>query len=528
MLANLLAIAALQSSPPLYFEPVFDTTVIAAADRLDDPTDIVAFPGDDRIFATQERGKVRIIQGDQLLQQPFVDLVSLPGTSLNLNLLGITLHPAFDVNGFVYLWYWDRDSSPTGSMRLARITAGSLDPNVADPATWVELLSVPVEAGIHFGGRIAFGPDGMFWIGVGDGETTTAPTCSSQDMTRLAGKMLRIDVDSGFPYVVPPDNPFVGVPGVAPEIVHSGLRHPWKWSFDDVTGDLWIGEIGGSLREEVNFAAAGEFGLNFGWPAMEGSLCQDSSGCQVSTLACDDPAYTDPVFEYPHNPGCAITGGLVYSGDAVPWLRGWFLCADLCTNQMWRIRRTPLGDFEVVEQPVVADFQFPSAWSSVAFAADGFGELLFLDYQEDVVRRLRGACAAERTCDGALNVTGLDAKIRWIGSTSLGISAATVYVTDLPAFSPALLFYGPLDDLVSMGNGSLCVGGTLSRASVDMADGSGTSQFDLDFSVAPFSAGPGRIDPGSTWTFQAWYRDVGGPLGATFNFSGATRVTFCL
>lgn len=530
MLAALLAAAALQSSPPLYFERTFDPSTVAAADRLDGPTDAAAIPGDDRIFVTEQKGRVRIIRGGQLRAQPFADLDALfPGHN-GLDLVAMTFHPDFDANGFVYLWCGAR-SPAIGpyNMTLGRITVDSVDPDVADPTTWVELLRVPLDANTHFGGRIAFGSDAMLWIGIGDGASLPATSCSAQDMGQLAGKMIRIDVDAGFPYVVPPDNPFVGVPGVASEIVHSGLRHPWKWSFDGATGDLWIGEIGQYTREEVNFAPAGVFGLNFGWPAEEGTLCNPIGPCTPPIPPCGDAAYTDPVFEYPHGTECAVTGGEVYYGSAVPWLVGWYLCADLCTNQMWRIRRTPLGTFEVHEQPVVAESPFAPGWSSVSFARDGFGELLYLEFNfgDSMVRRLRGFCGTERICDGAVNAAGTNAGLRWIGPTSLSSNDASIFVTELPAFSPALLFYGPLTDFVAMGNGNLCVGGALIRAGVAVADGAGTSQLDLDLDAAPFNAAPGQIEPGSTWTFQAWYRDVGGPLGAAYNFSSASSVTFC-
>ena len=536
MLATFLALAVAQSSPTLFFEPTFDPTTVAVADRLRSPTDIAAIPGDDRIFVTQQDAKIRIIRDGELLQQPFADLAFQIPFDANGGLLALTFHPSFDVNGFAYIWYADRDlNTQRRSTVLARITVDSSDPDLADLTSLVEILRVPVDSLIHLGGRMAFGPDGMLWIGIGDGGGAPVPGCSSQDMTRLAGKMIRIDVDAGFPYVVPPDNPFIGVPGVAPEIVHSGLRHPWKWTFDGATGDLWIGEIGSLYREEVNFAPAGVFGLNYGWPAEEGSLCFDVSACSASIPACGDSSYTAPAFEYPHGAfgdpegECAVTGGEVYYGSAVPWLVGWYLCADLCTNQMWRIRRTPLGTFEVRELPVVFESPpSPGAWSSLSFGIDGFGELLFLDFASfGMVRRLRGACTAVTTCDGAPNAAGTAAEIRWGGSTSLEANDALVIVTDLPASSPTLLFYGPLTDLIAVGNGSLCVGGPLSRVSVDVADGTGRSQFDLDFTAPPFSVGPGEIELGSTWTFQAWYRDIGGPLGSTYNFSGATTVTFC-
>ena len=535
MLAATLAVSlAFQSSPPLYFEQTFDPTNLAFADLLRMPTDAVAFPGDDRIFVSVLGAEVRIIRGGELLTERFLDLTAEANAGGFLGLSAITLHPRFDVNGHMYLWYGNRPdpmSAPL-DMVLARVTVDAQNPDRADPATLVELLRVPFDTATHSGGRIAFGPDGKLWIGIGDAGLQGDPECRAQDMTRLAGKMIRLDVDAGFPYVVPPDNPVVCVPCVAPEIVHSGLRNPWKWSFDDATGELWIGDVGGAEREEVNFVQAGEFGLNFGWPAQEGSACHPSGGCSPSVPGCGDPSFTGPAFEYLHGPSfgteCAVTGGQVYYGAAAPWLTGWYLCADLCTHRFWRIRRTAQGGFEVRDQPVVLDQPLPDGtWQPVSFGTDGYGELIVVNYREGMVHRLRASCSADRVCDGAPNVTGGAAGLRWLGSTSITANDATAYVDGLPSFGPALLFYGPLTDQVTLGNGTLCVGGALVRAWAQVADATGAIRFDLDLGAAPFSSAPGLVEPGSTWTLQAWYRDVGGPLGATYNFSGATRVTFC-
>ncbi len=221
-----------------------------------------------------------------------------------------------------------------GATIIARYQRSAGDPNVADPASAVTLLTVAQPFANHNGGQLRFGPDGYLYIGLGDGGSANDPGNRAQDLSTLLGKMLRIDVDGGSPYAVPATNPFVndGNPGTLPEIWAYGLRNPWRFSFDRLTGDLFIADVGQGAREEINFQAAGTgAGANYGWRVMEGSACTGLGGGP----ACFDASLTLPILEYDHSLGCSVTGGHRYRGAANPALAGYFVYGDFCSGRIW-------------------------------------------------------------------------------------------------------------------------------------------------------------------------------------------------
>ncbi|MEM8714022.1 MAG: PQQ-dependent sugar dehydrogenase, partial [Planctomycetota bacterium] len=218
-----------ESATPLVLERIVDP---ALGGMLVQPVDVTAIPGDDRLLVVEMGGTVRWVGAGQVGQVPFLD-VSAHITATGLaGLRAIALHPDYEANGEVYLWYDAPDGAQGLDLVLARILRSSADPNVCDPATRVELLRVPQDVRGHGGGGLKFGPDGYLWVGLGDGGLQHDPNCRAQDPGSLLGKILRLDVDGSFPYGIPPDNPFVGLAGHAPEVAHLGFRHPWKWSFD--------------------------------------------------------------------------------------------------------------------------------------------------------------------------------------------------------------------------------------------------------------------------------------------------------
>ena len=230
-----------------------------------------------------------------------------------------------------------------------------------------ELLFIDQPFPNHNGGQLAYGPDGMLYIAHGDGGSANDPGNRAQDLGTLFGKILRIDPrpgPGGAPYTIPPDNPFVGTPGARPEIWSWGLRNPWRFAFDPANGDLWIGDVGQGRREEIDYAAAPNAGrgLNFGWARLEGTL-------PVSGIA--PPDAVPPVREY-DNPaqGCAVTGGKVYRGTAIPALVGKYVFADFCAGRLQAITRTG-ATFDVTDLRVTA----PQVSS---FGVDGQGELYVL------------------------------------------------------------------------------------------------------------------------------------------------------
>jgi glucose/arabinose dehydrogenase len=230
----------------------------------------------------------------------------------------VAFHPNYVGNGFFYVSYTDA----AGDSVIARYSV-SADPNRADLASGVILLTITQPFSNHNGGQLQFGPDGYLYISIGDGGSGGDPQNNGQNLGNLLGKILRIDVASGFPFAVPADNPFVGVGGAREEIWSYGLRNPWRFSFDRLTGDLFIGDVGQSSWEEVDFQPAGSAGgENYGWRLMEGSSCfNPSTDCNNGTL-------TLPIREYDHTVGCSVTGGYRYRGSANFDLEGFYFYGD--------------------------------------------------------------------------------------------------------------------------------------------------------------------------------------------------------
>jgi glucose/arabinose dehydrogenase len=255
-------------------------------------------------------------------------------------LLSAAFHPQYATNGFFFVYY----TNTAGNVTIARYAASSGSPNLANPASGVVLLTIPHPTNAnHNGGQLQFGPDGFLYIGTGDGGSANDPPCNAQRDDVLLGKLLRIDVDQNVGsspfYGIPPSNPFVGAGLPLDEIWAKGLRNPWRFSFDRMTGDLHIGDVGQDEREEIDFqprASAG--GENYGWKIMEGTRCGDggSSGCPAGVPACNSPVFKYPIFEYDHSTGdCSVTGGYVYRGSAFPDLAGVYFYGDYCTGKIW-------------------------------------------------------------------------------------------------------------------------------------------------------------------------------------------------
>ena len=280
--------------------------------------------GSGRLFVALKVGVIAIFDGQQVLPAPFLDLRPLvKSDGFEEGLLGLEFHPSYGSNGHFYVSYTDT----AGTLVIARYTV-SAEPDVADPLSAFLVLTIPQPSGFHAGGALHFGPDGKFYIGAGDGAVGVPP---AQDLSQLLGKMLRIDVDGGSPYAIPPDNPFVGMPGARGEIWSLGLRNPWRFSFDRETGDLWIADVGEGRIEEIDFQPAGSGGgENYGWPMMEGSLCFDP------LLSCNDGTLALPILEYHHEDGnCAVIGGHRYRGALYPQLDGVYFFGDYCSGRIW-------------------------------------------------------------------------------------------------------------------------------------------------------------------------------------------------
>jgi glucose/arabinose dehydrogenase len=336
------------------------------------PTDVVnAGDGSARLFVLEKAGRIRLIDGSGTRAEPFLDITSLVRSSgSEQGLLGLAFHPRYASNGLFYVNYTDVN----GDTAVARYQVSS-DPNVADSTTARQLLWVAQPAANHNGGDLVFGPDGYLYIGLGDGGGGGDTFGNSQRPDALLAKMLRVDVDRGEPYGIPPDNPFVNSPGFRPEIWAWGLRNPWRYTFDRVTGELYIADVGQNVYEEVDVQPAGQGGQNYGWNIMEGFHCfRPRSDCQQTGL-------TPPVLEYDHSQGCSITGGSVYRGRLQPRLYGAYLYGDYCSGHLWAGWRTGDGAWH---SQMLAD---TSARIS-SFGEDESGELFLASLSDGTIYRL--------------------------------------------------------------------------------------------------------------------------------------------
>ena len=319
--------------------------------------------GSGRLFVVEKPGRIRIVVGTALVAAPFLDIAGRVGsTSSEQGLLGLAFHPKYAHNGLFFVNYTDLQ----GDTVLSHFAVGA-DPGRADPASEVVLLTVDQPAANHNGGHLAFGPDGYLYVGLGDGGGAGDRYGNGQNPSTLLGKMLRLDVDGGQPYAVPPDNPFVTRPDARKEIWAIGLRNPWRYSFDRLTGDLYIADVGQDLYEEIDFQpASSQGGQNYGWPIMEGMHCYPEK------QACDRSGLTLPVAEYDHSQGCSVTGGYVYRGQQFPALSGIYVFGDYCSGRIWGAARDSQGQWRMAELQQVG-VQLSS------FGEDETGELYLVD-----------------------------------------------------------------------------------------------------------------------------------------------------
>jgi glucose/arabinose dehydrogenase len=336
-LRNLLCSAILATSFAGFADAQsIDTTRVTSG--LSRPVRVTHAPGDpDRLFIVEKQGRIRVfhIPDDQLRSTYFLNIDSIVGggtsTSNEQGLLGIAFHPSYESNGYFYVYY----TNNSGNTVVARYTVSS-NPEVASSSSAYQIITFSQPYSNHNGGEIQFGPDGYLYIGTGDGGSGNDPGNRGQDITNnKLGKILRIDVDGGSPYAIPPGNPFASSSG-DDEIYMYGLRNPWCFSFDGETGDMYIGDVGQNAREEINVIAAGSgSGANLGWRCMEGAGCTGLSGC-----TCNSSSLTDPVYSYNQSSstGWCVTGGYVYRGCAIEGLEGTYFFADYSSTNIWSFK----------------------------------------------------------------------------------------------------------------------------------------------------------------------------------------------
>jgi glucose/arabinose dehydrogenase len=364
---------AAQAVPPL--------TMTRVASGLAWPVFVTSPPGDlQRLFILEfNTGRIRILKNGALLTTPFLDIGSLVTNNTNFGLLGLAFHPNYAVNGWFYVQYVNNSSQP----RVVRYTV-SADPDVANAASAQSILTLPAIVD-HQGGTLAFGPnDGYLYVAFGDGQEAD-PNNNAQNDGTLLGKMVRLDVNTVLPYSIPPTNPFVGPGNPLDEIWAKGLREPFRFTFDRATGDLWLGDVGQSQREELDFQPANHAGgRNYGWRLKEGKVCFNPPS------SCNPGGLTPPIFDYTHVvSGCrgCITGGSVYRGSAIPGLSGTYFFADFCTGKIAAMRYNGSRITEL--KNVTAALAPPGGFTinqPTSIGEDGAGELYLTDFDGDLYK----------------------------------------------------------------------------------------------------------------------------------------------
>ncbi len=347
------------------------------------PVDI-AHAGDKRLFIVEKGGLIKIIdENDNILPTPFLDITDRTvANASERGLLGLVFHPDYADNGYFFVNYTDQN----GDTHIARFKVDPEDPNKALPDSEKQILFVEQPFNNHNGGDLNFGPDGYLYIGLGDGGSAGDPTNQAQNRQSLLGKMLRIDVntpDENTPYLVPADNPFLDDSNTRDEIWALGLRNPWRFSFDAVTGDLWIGDVGQNRVEEVNFQAANSSGgENYGWRCYEGDQPFDTNGCEAQET------YVPPIHTFNHllDDGCggSVTGGIVYRGNKYPGLYGYYIYADYCTGRIYAILQDQFGGWDNYDLLTLRNNEI------VVIGEDQAGELYFATAISGELYKIKG------------------------------------------------------------------------------------------------------------------------------------------
>jgi len=320
--ATLVALASgivANTCPPAY---ALDSELFVSG--LESPVYVTAPAGDPRVFVVEQPGRIQIYDQNGAHISTFLDIAGLVGFGGEQGLLGLAFSPTYATDRKFYVNY----TNNAGDTIIARYFASPGNPDLATPNGQI-VLTIGQPFSNHNGGRIAFGPDGYLYIGMGDGGSGGDPEGNGQDIEVLLGKILRIHVNGLSPtYTNPPDNPFVGGPG-RDEIWAYGMRNPWGLMFDSETGDLYVVDVGQGDWEEVNVQpASSSGGENYGWNIMEGRHCYEPPS------DCDETGLVLPVHEYSHSAGCSVTGGTVYRG-AIPSIQGHYFFADFCTERIW-------------------------------------------------------------------------------------------------------------------------------------------------------------------------------------------------
>jgi glucose/arabinose dehydrogenase len=372
---------ALVSLAKGFDRPVFVTSLPERATTPSSSASPAAKPApSSSLVVVEQSGLVRVVEADgRVRDTPFLDVKDrIAGDGMEMGLLGLAFHPRFAENGFVFVAYTTKNLLGIRDV-VTRFYVPAVSPLRADASSAVVVLSIPDPANNHNGGMLAFGPDGFLYVGTGDGGGAGDRYKTSRDPQSLLAKMLRIapsiEAKPSEPYTVPKNNPFVDDKKYRPEIWAVGLRNPWRYSFDRATGDLYIGDVGQSLWEEIHMQPAASLGgEDYGWNVVEGDACYEP------TALCDTRGLTPPIHVYSHSEGCSVTGGYVYRGNAIKTLTGAYVFADYCSGKLTSLR--PQGKDKAKDVMLL----LASGRRISSFGEDVNGEILVVDHGGEVLR----------------------------------------------------------------------------------------------------------------------------------------------
>ncbi len=362
-----LAKALAERAKPTEKEPLVTLTTVVTQ-KLEQPVYLThAGDGSSRLFAVEQPGRIRILQEQTMLPDAFLDITGRVLSGGERGLLGLAFHPDYRRNGRFFVNYTRK---PDGATVIAEYHRGATS-TLASPEERI-LLTVPQPYPNHNGGMMSFGPDGYLYIGLGDGGSAGDPENRAQNPEELLGKILRIDIDRGDPYGIPPDNPFAQGGGRA-EIYALGLRNPWRFSFDGKTGKLWVADVGQYKWEEINLVARGG---NYGWRTMEGTHCFNLPA------SCKTAHFRLPLAEYSHEKGrCSVIGGYAYRGMKLPDLTATYVYGDYCSGEIFALPSIQNDSHVIAPRQLLK-----TSLNISSFGEDATGELYVLDHNGGIYR----------------------------------------------------------------------------------------------------------------------------------------------
>lgn len=422
------------------------------ATGFDRPVDI-AHCGDSRLFIAEQDGIIKVVDSlGTVAPNPFLNInPRVYSTGNEQGLLGLAFHPQYAQNGYFFVYYTLEStvSSEDGDTRVSRFSVMPDNPNLADPNSELIILEEEQPYSNHNGGCIKFGPDGYLYIGLGDGGSGGDPQNNGQKKTTFLGKILRIDVNNSTvdtPYVVPSDNPFVSNTAYYPEIWSLGWRNPWRYSFDRLTGDMWVADVGQGDREEIDFEPAATPGRNYGWRCYEGNVPYNTSGCQPASN------YTNPIFDYDNSSlGCSVTGGFVYRGSKYSDLYGLYIHTDYCSGRWWAIRHNANETFNATLLGNFADFEYSS------LGEDRDGELYVAMLSSGKIQKIKEICSPFQIAPTSINSPVCDGSLSgWVFLDTLGTTGNVTFAWSNGREEKDIIYLNPGTYTVVVTNGNGC------------------------------------------------------------------------